>query len=160
MSTLNNIQTFAKSALREITNRETQALPGTRSSGNHTCDFKEMMNELGDNPHCLFGDLNEVVAGINYSKENKQIMSIDFDVTFSSDVKEMGPKDISDLFENGITAVYHEHVWCYLCVRESDFKNYIFFPADSENRENEYKRLRGGVRSFNKEGFKIIAIIR
>ena len=106
-------------------------------SGELTFDFKEMMNELGDNPHCLFGDINKLLGG--------------------SDVEEMNIENRLDLLTNGTTSAYYQHnnVYCYLCVRESDLKNYMFSPDDSENRENEYNRLRRGVESFAKEGFKI-----
>ena len=109
----------------------------TKISGDLTFDFKEMMNELGDNPHCMFGDLNKVLG--------------------RSNAKEMEPEDMLDLMKNGNTDAYYQdrNVWCYLCVRESDLKNYMFAPCDSENRNNEYNRLREGVRSFAKEGFKI-----
>ena len=106
-------------------------------SGELTFDFKEMMNELGDNPHCLFGDINKLLGG--------------------SDVKEMEPKDMLDLLANGTTGAYYQdrNVYCYLCVRESDLKNYMFAPCDSENRDNKYSRLREGVDHFANEGFKI-----
>ena len=106
-------------------------------SGDLTSDFNEMMNELGDNPHCMFGDLNKVLG--------------------RSDVKEMETEDMLDLMTNGNTDAYYQdrNVWCYLCVRESDLKNYMFSPLDSENRDNKYNRLREGVKSFANEGFKI-----
>ena len=109
----------------------------THISGDLTFDFKEMMNELGGNPHCMFGDLNKVLGG--------------------NDVKEMDPEDILDLMTNGNTDAYYQDraAFCYLCVRQSDLKNYMFSPLDSENRDNLYNRLRGGVGSFAKAGFKI-----
>ena len=116
----------------------------TYMSGDLTFDFNEMMNELGDNPHCMFGDLNAMATSL---------------IAFPgrSDVKEMGPEDMLDLFTNGITDAYYQDrdAFCYLCVRQSDLKNYMFSPLDSENRDNEYNRLRVGVRNFAKEGFKI-----
>ena len=49
-------------------------------------------------------------------------------------------------------------IWCYLCVRPSDFKNYMFSPADSENRDNNFARIRGGVGFFYKKGFDIYIV--
>jgi len=115
----------------------------THISGNLTFDFKEMMNELGDNPHCMFGKI-ALEGGVLILSDG-------------SHIAEMGPKDILDLMTNGNTDAYYQDrdVFCYLCVRQSNLKNYMFSPLDSENRDNLYNRLRGGVRSFAKEGFKI-----
>ena len=111
-------------------------------SGNLTFDFNKMMNELSDNPHCMFGKI---------ALEDGVLVLPD-----GSRIAEMKSKDMLDLFTNGSTDAYYQdrNVWCYLCVR-CDLKNYMFAPCDSENRDNEYNRLRRGVGSFSEKGFKI-----
>ena len=114
----------------------------TQITGNLTFDFNKMMNELGDNPHCMFGKI---------ALENGVLVLSD-----DSRIAEMVPTELEVLFANGTTDAYYQdrNVWCYLCVR-CDLKNYMCAPCDSENRDNEYNRLRGGVQNFAKEGFKI-----
>jgi len=37
-------------------------------------------------------------------------------------------------------------------------KNYMFSPCDSENRNNKYNRLRGGVLKFKEAGFDVYIV--
>jgi hypothetical protein len=111
-------------------------------SGDLTNDFDEMMKELGDENHMLFGELS--MEGSNL-------------IVGGSPISEMKMDAIKDIILNGNTAVYYQTrtVYCYLCVRKSDLKNYMFSPVDSENRTSEYMRMREGLASFVMKGFNI-----
>ena len=112
-------------------------------SGEMTGDYNKMMNELGDKFHGLFGNIEKVIGKIKADGSDK--LTID---------------DINHLVTNGkIREFYKEkNIWCYLCVRPSDYANYMFSPIDSENRDNNFERIRGGVSFFFGEGFDIYII--
>ena len=115
----------------------------TMLSGEMTFDYNEMMNELGDKFHCLFGNIEKVIGKIKDKGGNK-----------------LGAEEINHLVTNGTKREFYDEnkIWCYLCVRPSDFKNYMFSPADSENRDNNFARIRGGVDFFYKKGFDIYIV--
>lgn len=112
-------------------------------TGEMTSNYNEMMNELGNKFHCLFGNIETVIGKIKADGSDK--LTID---------------DINHLVTNGkIREFYKEkNIWCYLCVRPSDYANYMFSPIDSENRDNNFERIRGGVSFFFGEGFDIYII--
>lgn len=109
-------------------------------SGNLTSDCNEMMNELGDEIHMLFGYIPNLIK--------------------KSEIKDskLTANDITKLYMVGITERYYENIWAYLCVRPSDHANYMFSPIDSENRTDAYERLRTGVVFFASKGFDVYII--
>jgi hypothetical protein len=108
-------------------------------SGSLTFDFSEMMNELGENPHDMFGDLNKLIPELGEPLDDKKIL---------------------ELFQKGITIEYfnENEIWCYLCIQPETMKNYMFSPIDSENRDNQCYRLRSGVVKFKEAGFNIYIV--
>ena len=72
-------------------------------------------------------------------------------------------KKVVDLLkEQGRSPMTHEQImevhgkgthtdYYYYCVNKKDYKNYMFSPDDSENKDNHYSRLRFGVLSFSLE---------
>ena len=100
-----------------------------------------MLNELGDNNHMCFGDLSKQLV------EHKFGDSLD-------------KTKINDLQNKGKNWSYYKNknIFCYLCIRPSDYANYMFSPMDSENRDNEFSRLRGGVKFFHANGFDVYIV--
>ena len=114
-------------------------------SGELTNDFQEMMNELGDKNHMFFGRLR-------YSEKAGDLVLPD-----NTCVTSLSKTTLSNLYENGTSEEYYleNGGFCYLCMRPSDLRNYMFSPLDEENRDNDYQRLRGGVYYFAEKGFNI-----
>ena len=108
-------------------------------SGSLTFDFSEMINELGENPHCMFGDLNKLIPKLGKPLDDEKIL---------------------ELFQEGKTIEYFNKnkIWCYLCIQPETMKNYMFSPIDSENRDNQCNRLRSGVVKFKEAGFNIYIV--
>ena len=113
----------------------------THISGELTFDYNEMLNELGDKNHMCFGDLS------------KQLVEHKFG-------DPLDKTKINDLQNKGKNWSYYEskNIFCYLCIRPSDYANYMFSPMDSENRDNEFSRLRGGVKFFHEKGFDVYIV--
>ena len=110
-------------------------------SGDLTFDCAEMMNELGDINHMFFGDISKGLADHKFGN------ALDDDA-------------VNALQNQGTTMDYYNSrkVFCYLCVRPSDYANYMFSPMDSENRDNEFTRLRKGVKFFHAKGFNVYIV--
>ena len=114
----------------------------THISGNLTFDCAEMMNELGDINHMFFGDISKGLADHKFG-------NVLDDGTINNELQ-----------NQGTTMDYYNsrNVFCYLCVRPSDYANYMFSPMDSENRDNEFTRLRKGVKFFHAKGFNVYIV--
>ena len=114
-------------------------------SGDLTMNTSEMMDELGDENHMYFGR-------IRYSEKSGDLVLPD-----NTQVTNLSETTLSNLYNNGTNQEYflENSAFCYLCVRPSDLHNYMFSPLDSENRDNDYQRLREGVHYFAEQGFKI-----
>ena len=112
-------------------------------TGEMTFDNNKMMNELGNKFHYLFGNIENVISKIKDKGGDK--------LTY---------EQLTHLITNGTKREFYKKnkIWCYLCVRPSDFKNYMFSPVDSENRDNNFARIRGGVGFFYDEGFDIYIV--
>jgi len=109
-------------------------------TGNLTFNANEMMLELGDRYHFMFGDIKKLIQEKLPTK--------------------LSTKDISDLYNNGTTMEFYsdKNIWCYLCVRPSDCANYMFSHIDSENRDNNFIRIREGVKFFYNNNFDIFIV--
>ena len=117
-------------------------------SGDLTMNTSEMMDELGDKNHMYFGQLR-------YSEKSGDLVLPD-----NTQVTNLSETTLLNLYNNGTNEEYflENSTFCYLCVRPSDLHNYMFSPLDSENRDNDYQRLREGVHYFAEQGFKIYAM--
>jgi len=63
----------------------------------------------------------------------------------------MTHEQIMEVHGKGTHTDYYDTIYCYYCVNKKDYKNYMFSPDDSENKDNHYSRLRFGVLSFSLE---------
>ena len=121
----------------------------TRTSGNTriiglegemTFEFSQMMKELAPNgSNFIFGDLKKSIPKMGAKLEQS---------------------DIENLTKNGTTREFYEtnKIWCYLCVRPSDYSSYMFSPDDSENRDDNFVRIRRNVLKFYANKFDIYII--
>jgi hypothetical protein len=111
--------------------------------GELTFDFNEMMRELTPDGTGLFGNMDSLIQKLA-----------------ADGIGKLAAPDIEDLVNNGLNMEFYNaiNVWGYLCVRPSDNASYIFSHADSENRDNEFARMRRGVAKFFKAGFDIYMI--
>ena len=111
--------------------------------GNLTFDYNEMLNELSSQNHCLFGDIKNVIIKIKNKGGDK--------LTF---------EQVTHLVANGTNMDFYDenNIRCYLCVCPRTFANYMFPPMESENRDNDFARIRGGVSFFYNKGFEIYII--
>lgn len=111
--------------------------------GELTFDTNEMMNELASNNHMLFGKISDLIKkpSIANNKLDSDFIALELCVKGQN----------ADYFERN-------QIWGYMCVRPSDYANYTFCPDDSENRDNNYARLRGGVSWFSERGFDVYEI--
>ena len=107
-------------------------------SGNLTFNFNEMLKELGDKHHGLSGDVEKLITKLPRGK--------------------LSEDEASDLFINGTRREFYNDIWCYICIRPGDFANYMFSHIDSENRDNNFERIRHGVLAFYNKGFNIYII--
>ena len=109
-------------------------------SGDMTSDHAQMMKELGNKHSFLFGDVEKLITKLSRGKLSKE--------------------EVMALLKNGTSRSFYDNndVWCYMCIRPSDFANYMFSPIDSENRNNNFQRIRNGVCAFFNEGFDIYII--
>ena len=110
-------------------------------SGELTSDFEQMKRELGGQYESMFGDVKKFIAKLNRPK--------------------MTHEEIMQVYNGGLTDSFYENnnIWCYFCVRQSDYANYMFSPCDGENKDNRYLRLRTGVLKFSLEaGFDVYII--
>lgn len=107
-------------------------------SGEMTFDHDQMMRELGGKHSFLFGDVEKLIAKLPRGKLSKE--------------------EVEALLANGTSMSFYENIWCYMCIRPSDFANYMFSHIDSENRANNFQRIRNGVCAFFNKGFDIYII--
>ena len=113
-------------------------------SGDMTNDFEQMKRECAGRFESLFGDAQNIVKKL----------------TEKGSVK-LTAQQVLDLLTQGTTEEFYnnQNVWCYFCVEPTTFRNYMFSPMDSENRDNKYARLRSGVANFSfKAGFDVYII--
>ena len=109
-------------------------------TGEMTSEFSQMMKELAPNgSNFIVGDLRKSIPKIGPKLETS---------------------DIENLTKNGTTREFYEKnkIWCYLCVRPSDYASYMFSPEDSENRDNNFVRIRKNVLNFYSNKFDIYII--
>ena len=112
-------------------------------TGEMTFEFDEMMNKLAPNgSNFLLGDLKRTIPKILERRPKVE------------------KKDIENLVRNGTTREFYKtnNIYCYLCVRPSDYASYMFSPEDSENRDNEFQRIRRNVLKFYANKFDIYII--
>ena len=120
-------------------NIETNGNVTTISGPDMTNDFEQMKRECcGRFDNFLFGDVNKVVGIL---KERGR--------------SPMTKTEVERLDVWGGNADYYEGIYCYLCVNRKDYRNYMFSPADAENKEKSYRRLRMGVLKFSQEDFEV-----
>ena len=65
------------------------------------------------------------------------------------------------LHKEGTHAEFYENnnILGYFCIDLKDYSNYMFLIGDSENRDNNYSRLRNGVLQFSSEAYCDIYIL-
>lgn len=126
-------QPLTMSTLTAHTNEDNSVVTLT---GKLTFDLNKMMNELGDRHHFMFGDIRNLIPKLSIKLLTENII---------------------DLYNNGTTMEFYDNknIWCYLCVRPSDYANYMFSPVDSENRDNNFSRIREGVTFFYNNKFDV-----
>lgn len=108
--------------------------------GEMTFEFSQMMKELAPNgANFIFGDLKKSIPKMGAKLEQS---------------------DIENLTKNGTTREFYEtnKIWCYLCVRPSDYSSYMFSPDDSENRDDNFVRIRKNVLNFYANKFDIYIV--
>ena len=111
--------------------------------GEMTFEFSKMMKELAPNgSNFIVGDLRKSIPKILEKRPKVE------------------KKDIENLVRNGTTYEFYKtnNIFCYLCVRPSDYASYMFSPEDSENRDNEFLRIRRNVLKFYAKKFDIYII--
>ena len=111
--------------------------------GEMTSEFSQMMKELAPNgSNFIVGDLRKSIPKILERRPKVE------------------KKDIENLVRNGTTREFYKtnNIYCYLCVRPSDYASYMFSPEDSENRDNEFQRIRRNVLKFYANKFDIYII--
>tara|TARA_Y100001958_G_scaffold151233_1_gene135935 strand:+ start:320 stop:715 length:396 start_codon:yes stop_codon:yes gene_type:complete len=101
-------------------------------SGELTSDFDQMKRECSGSTHSLFGDVSKLIPKLGDKLTEQQVL---------------------DLLSKGTEEEFYvaQKVWCYFCVEPGTFRNYMFAPMDSENRDNKYARLRRGVANFSRK---------
>ena len=109
-------------------------------SGELTNRFDQMRLECCGRTHCMFGDVSKLIPKLGDKLTEQQVR---------------------DLLSNGTKKEFYDaqNVWCYFCVEPGTFRNYMFAPMDSENRDNEYARLRQGVANFSRKASFDVYII-
>ena len=111
-------------------------------SGDMTNDFEQMKKECAGRYESMFGDAAKVIAKVPQRK--------------------MTQEQIMQVYNEGVTASFYDNnnIWAYFCVNPEDYSNYMFSPADGENRDNKYLRLRTGIVKFSLEaGFDVYKIL-
>ena len=111
-------------------------------SGDMTFDYEQMKQELAGRYESLFGDVKKLIPKL-LAKHPK--LTID---------------DVTLLSTDGTNMTFYDKrkIYCYFCVRPSDYANYMFSPSDSENRDNRFVRIRMGVRKFFLDDFDVYII--
>jgi hypothetical protein len=101
-------------------------------SGELTSNFDQMKSECSGRTHCMFGDVGKLIPKLGDKLTEQQVL---------------------DLLSQGTEEEFYDaqNVWCYFCVEPGTFRNYMFAPMDSENRDNKYDRLRRGVANFSRK---------
>ena len=99
-------------------------------SGDLTNDFNKMLSECAGQSHPLFGDIIKLKKKLGNPLTNEQIM---------------------ELYSDGTSESFYKKIWGYICINPKDNSNYIFAIMDSENRDNQYIRIRAGVYQFKTE---------
>lgn len=114
-------------------------------SGDMTNDFLQQVHECAGRYESMFGDAQNVIKKLKERGSDK-----------------LTEQQILDLLTQGTTEEFYndQNVWCYFCVEPETFKNYMFSPIDSENRDNKYARLRRGVANFSRKGRFDVYIIK
>ena len=67
----------------------------------------------------MFGDVSKLISKLGDKLTEQQVL---------------------DLLSQGTEEEFYDaqNVWCYFCVEPGSFRNYMFAPMDSENRDNKY----------------------
>ena len=109
-------------------------------SGDMTSDYDQMMRELGNKHSGLFGDVEKLNTKLPRGK--------------------LSQAEVEALLTNGTSMTFYKNknIWCYMCIRPGDFANYMFSHIDSENRDNNFQRIRHGVCAFFNKGFDIYIV--
>jgi hypothetical protein len=109
-------------------------------SGDMTFDYQQMKKEVAGRYDSMFGDAKNLISKLKSPK--------------------LTSEQISDLTVNGKFSTFYDSnkIWGYFCVNPNDYSNYMFSPIDSENRDNNYSRMRNGVASFFNDGFDVYII--
>ena len=113
-------------------------------SGDLTNDFEQMTRECAGRYECMFGDAKNVIKKLKERGSDKLTV-----------------EQILDLLIQGTTEEFYKthNIWGYFCVEPETFRNYMFSPMDSENRDNKYARLRCGVANFSRKAHFDVYII-
>ena len=111
-------------------------------SGDLTFDYEQMKRELAGRFDSMFGDAKQLIAKLEKKRPK------------------LNACQINDLVVNGTTRNYYDSnkIWCYFCVRPSDYANYMFSHIDSENRDNNFARMRAGTAQFFNDGFDVYIV--
>ena len=99
-------------------------------SGDLTNDFNKMLSECGGQSHPLFGDVIKLKKKLG---------------------KALTDMEVIQLYNYGTSESFYEKIWGYICINPKDNSNYLFAIMDSENRDNQYRRIRTGVYQFKTE---------
>ena len=106
--------------------------------GDLTNDYNKMRNECEGRMHSLFGDIKNMKGKLGDPLTEEEIL---------------------ELYNNGTNKSFYENIWGYICIKPDDYSNYLFAIIDSENRYNQYNRLRAGVYQFySKAKFDVYVI--
>ena len=107
---------------------------------NEQSEITEMVKNCGGKTHFLFGNIQKIIDNL----------------------KPMTEEEIKKLYEKGTCDDYYfnSEICQYICYENKDgrIRHYCFSPIDKENYENEYKRLREGVKGFHELGFYIYGV--
>ena len=112
-------------------------------SGDMTKDYDQMKRECAGRYESMFGDAQAAISKLKARGRSA--------MTFGQLMK---------LYTYGVTDDFYTNwnIWCYFCVDPTTYKNYMFSPVDSENRDNQYSRLRNGVMKFSSDGFDVYVV--
>jgi hypothetical protein len=112
-------------------------------SGDMTFNYQKMKTELASRFHGMFGDIKKLIPKL------------------TKDHPKMTRQNIIDLINKGTTKDFYNknNIWGYICIRPSDYANFIFSHMDSENRDNNYNRIRMGVSQFFDDNFDVYIIL-
>ena len=109
-------------------------------SGDMTNDFEQMKRECAGRFESMFGDVKKLIPKLEKALTHEHIMRV---------------------YNEGSTNSFYDNnnICGYFCVNPNDYSNYMFMTCDSENRDNQYLRLRTGILKFNSQaGFDVYII--